>query len=75
MPDKPVRIAIQTDPFDPVAEASFLTDGQTEVGAVVTFTGICRADETLSALELEQIELPLVRRSAPKARTQLVLRN
>lgn len=48
-----IRIAIQTTPFDVQAEMTFLTAGQSDVGAVVTFTGICREDNSLNALELE----------------------
>lgn len=48
-----IRIAIQSEPFDVQSEIDFLTRGQQEVGAVVTFTGICRADNSLNALELE----------------------
>ena len=48
------KIRIQLEDFDPQAEADALTAGRTDVGAVVTFTGLCR-DEAgqLSALELE----------------------
>lgn len=53
MSDPRIRIAIQTEPFDINAEMAFLTEGQSDVGAVVTFTGICREDNSLDALELE----------------------
>lgn len=53
MSDKRIRIAVQTDPFDVQEEMNFLTQGQRDVGAVVTFTGICREDKSLQALELE----------------------
>ncbi|MFK8035387.1 MAG: molybdenum cofactor biosynthesis protein MoaE [Hyphomicrobiales bacterium] len=53
MSDPRLRIAIQNHPFDINAEMAFLTKGQTDVGAVVTFTGICREDNSLDALELE----------------------
>ena len=36
---------LQREPFDAAAEAAKLTRGRTDVGAVVTFTGICRGDE------------------------------
>jgi molybdopterin synthase catalytic subunit len=47
-------IRIQSEDFDIAAEIARVRDGRTDVGAVVTFTGICR-DEAgrLSALELE----------------------
>jgi molybdopterin synthase catalytic subunit len=36
---------LQQEPFDAAAEARALTHGRTDIGAVVTFTGICRGDE------------------------------
>lgn len=48
------RIRIQQEDFDAGAEVARLTRGQMNVGAVVTFHGLCRdEDGTLSALELE----------------------
>jgi molybdopterin synthase catalytic subunit len=49
-------VRIQSEPFDAAAEAKSLTRGRTDVGAVVTFTGICRgaeAGEPIAALTLE----------------------
>ncbi len=49
-------IRIQRDPFDAAAESAKLTRGRTDVGAVVTFTGVCRGDENgrpIAALTLE----------------------
>jgi molybdopterin synthase catalytic subunit len=49
-------IRLQREPFDAAAEAKKLTLGRTDVGAVVTFTGICRgaeAGEPIAALTLE----------------------
>lgn len=48
------HIRIQTADFDVAAEIARLTNGRKDIGAVVTFTGLCR-DEAgrLSALELE----------------------
>jgi molybdopterin synthase catalytic subunit len=49
-------IRLQTDPFDVAAEVAALTRGRTDIGAVVTFTGVCRADENgepIAALTLE----------------------
>lgn len=47
-------IRIQREDFDPQAEAEALTRGRTDVGAVVTFTGLCRDEGgVLAALELE----------------------
>lgn len=47
-------VRIQAADFDVAAEIARLTAGRADVGAVVTFTGLCR-DEVgmLSALELE----------------------
>lgn len=49
-------IRLQREPFDAAAEAAKLTRGRTDVGAVVTFTGICRGDEAgepIASLTLE----------------------
>ncbi|MBL0371257.1 molybdenum cofactor biosynthesis protein MoaE [Rhizobium sp. KVB221] len=48
------RILVQREDFDVAAEIALLSEGRTDTGAVVTFTGLCR-DEAgrLSALELE----------------------
>jgi molybdopterin synthase catalytic subunit len=51
-----VTVRIQREPFDASAESTKLTRGRTDVGAVVTFTGICRGDENgkpIAALTLE----------------------
>src|SRR5688572_3402972 len=47
-------VRIQAEDFDVAAEIARLTEGDVDVGAVVTFTGLCR-DESgrLAALELE----------------------
>jgi molybdopterin synthase catalytic subunit len=49
-------IRLQHEPFDATAEARSLTHGRTDIGAVVTFTGICRGDENgepIAGLTLE----------------------
>src|SRR5271163_3358896 len=49
-------IRLQREAFDTGAEVAMLTRGRTDIGAVVTFTGICRADEKgepIAALTLE----------------------
>lgn len=47
-------VRVQREDFDAAAEVRALTDGRTDVGAVVTFTGLCRDEGgTLAALELE----------------------
>src|SRR3954470_12686277 len=52
----PVAIRIQQADFDIAREIAALTKGRTDIGAVVTFTGICRGaegEETIAALTLE----------------------
>jgi molybdopterin synthase catalytic subunit len=49
-------VRLQREAFDIAAETAAMTRGRTDVGAVVTFTGICRADESgapINALTLE----------------------
>jgi molybdopterin synthase catalytic subunit len=47
-------VSVQADDYDTAAEIAHLTAGRTDVGAVVTFSGLCRDDGgTLDALEIE----------------------
>jgi molybdopterin synthase catalytic subunit len=49
-------IRLQQEAFDAAAEAAALSRGRTDIGALVTFTGLCRADENgeaIAALTLE----------------------
>ena len=49
-------VRLQREPFDAAAEAAKVTRGRSDVGALVTFTGICRGDEVgepIAALTLE----------------------
>jgi molybdopterin synthase catalytic subunit len=46
-------IRLQTADFDAATETALLTRGRTDVGAVVTFTGICRDDGAIAAMTLE----------------------
>jgi molybdopterin synthase catalytic subunit len=49
-------VRLQREPFDAAAEAAKLSRGRTDVGALVTFTGICRGDEDgapIASLTLE----------------------
>ena len=49
-------IRLQREPFDAAAEAAALARGRTDIGAIVTFTGICRGEENgepIAALTLE----------------------
>jgi molybdopterin synthase catalytic subunit len=51
-----VSIRIQEADFDIAREISALTSGRTDIGAVVSFSGICRNNEggqTIAALTLE----------------------
>lgn len=51
-----VTIRIQEADFDIAREISALTDGRTDIGAVVSFSGICRGcdgSEPIAALTLE----------------------
>lgn len=52
----PVTIRIQSADFDIAAEIAALTKGNTDIGAVVSFSGICRGgagEEAISAMTLE----------------------
>jgi len=49
-------IRLQREAFDVAAEVARLRHGRSDIGAVVTFTGVCRADESgepIAALTLE----------------------
>lgn len=55
-PEQPaqVHVRIQAEDFDVAAEVERLVAGRADIGAVVTFTGLCRdEDGRLAALELE----------------------
>ncbi|HEV2504183.1 MAG TPA: molybdenum cofactor biosynthesis protein MoaE [Mesorhizobium sp.] len=48
------KVSIQAQDFDIAAEVAALTAGRTDIGAVVTFSGLCRDEGgVLTALELE----------------------
>jgi molybdopterin synthase catalytic subunit len=52
----PTTVRLQSQPFDAATEAKKLSRGRTDIGALVTFTGICRGDEAgepIAALTLE----------------------
>ena len=47
-------VRIQREDFDVAAEIAKLTEGRADIGAVVSFSGLCRDEQgQLSALELE----------------------
>jgi molybdopterin synthase catalytic subunit len=49
-----ITVRVQHEPFDAAAEAAKLTAGRADIGALVTFTGLCRDEGgRLAALELE----------------------
>jgi molybdopterin synthase catalytic subunit len=48
------KVRIQREPFDMAAEIARITASQTNIGAIATFTGLCRDEGgKLNALELE----------------------
>lgn len=50
------EVSVQTEPFDPQAEQSALSQGRPEIGAVVTFVGLMRdhnAGRTVERMLLE----------------------
>lgn len=52
----PVTIRLQQGDFDVAAESAALTRGRTDIGAVVSFVGICRGGEgdvAITAMTLE----------------------
>jgi molybdopterin synthase catalytic subunit len=54
--EMPATIRLQSADFDVGAEAASLARGRSDIGAVVTFTGICRGDEAgtpIAAMVLE----------------------
>ena len=47
-------VRVQSEIFDAAAEAAHLSQGRTDLGAIVTFTGLCRDEAgSLAALEIE----------------------
>ena len=46
-----IRVSVQNEPIDVAAEFAVLANGG--VGGIATFTGVVRADDGVSALELE----------------------
>jgi molybdopterin synthase catalytic subunit len=51
-----MKVRLQTEDFDAAAEAAALRAGRTDVGAIVTFAGVCRgteAGEPVAAITLE----------------------
>src|SRR5687767_3108438 len=51
-----MAVRLQPEPFDAAVEAATLTHGRSDIGAVVTFTGICRGmddGKAVAAMTLE----------------------
>ena len=48
-----MTVRLQREDFDIGAEILALTAGRTDIGAVATFTGICRGSEGVAAMTLE----------------------
>jgi molybdopterin synthase catalytic subunit len=49
-----IIVRVQKESFNVAAEAAWLTQGRTDVGALVSFTGLCRDEGgALTALEIE----------------------
>ena len=46
-------VRVQREDFDPGVELAALTDGRTDVGGLVSFTGLVRGDGGLKAMTLE----------------------
>lgn len=47
-------VRVQAEPFDAGAESTALTAGRVDIGAVVTFTGLCRDEGgALASLQIE----------------------
>ena len=54
-----MAVSVQSGDFDMAAEIAALIAGRTDIGAIVTFTGICRGQDdgrNLTALTLETYE-------------------
>ncbi|MCV3765419.1 molybdenum cofactor biosynthesis protein MoaE [Rhizobium sp. TRM95796] len=50
----PIHVRVQAEDFDVATEMARLTDGRADIGALVSFTGLCRDEGgRLEALELE----------------------
>ncbi|MBV2358933.1 molybdenum cofactor biosynthesis protein MoaE [Thalassococcus sp. CAU 1522] len=48
-----MRVVVQEQPFDFGAEAADFAKGRDDIGAVVTFSGIVRADGAMTDMEIE----------------------
>jgi molybdopterin synthase catalytic subunit len=51
-----ITIRLQAEDFDAAAESARLTRGRTDIGAVVTFAGVCRGGEGKDAIAAMTLE-------------------
>ena len=51
-----MTVRLQRDDFDAAAEAAAITRSRTDIGAVVTFTGICRDHEAGQGVTAAEVE-------------------
>jgi len=73
MSDVAIRAKLQAEPFDAAAEQAALIGTRTDLGAIVSFTGLVRADDGLIALTLEHypaMTLPQMQAIADQAATR-----
>ena len=49
-------VRLQREPFDAATETAALTRGRADIGAVVTFSGVCRADENGESIAVLNLE-------------------
>src|SRR5262245_56022384 len=52
----PIKVSLQREDFDAAAEIAALTRGRSDIGAVVSFTGICRGAESGEPIEALHLE-------------------
>ncbi len=46
-------VSVQAEPFDVAAEMAQLAGSRTDIGAIASFIGLCRADDGLAGMTLE----------------------
>ena len=51
-----MTVRVQTEDFDPGAEIAALTEGRTDIGAVVSFTGLVRAQNEAAGVAAMTLE-------------------
>ena len=67
-----VTIRIQEADFDIGREISALTKGRTDIGAVVSFSGICRGSEGGESIAALRVSVPVTKLAKWKTTIQLV---